>query len=122
MRVLVYKKASYEKTGNSMAGKSKVKITVLRKLSSKEIFGNNPPLGKNVNPCPVFEVGQKFIVGEDGEMPEGFCHWAWNDMYKVVTALRYGATWELGNEHKAAPTVHCCTDGLRPVIFKLERI
>jgi len=105
-----------------MAGKSKVRITVLKKLSSKEIFGENPPLGENVNACPVFEVGQEFMVSEDGGMPEGFCHWAWNDMYKVVTALRYGANWEQGTKKKGAPTVHCCTDGLRPVIFKLERV
>lgn len=104
-----------------MAGKSEVRITVLKKLNSKEIFGDNPPLGEDVRACPVFEVDQEFIVGKDGEMPEGFCHWAWNDLYKVITALRYGATWEPEEEETGA-TVHCCTDGLRPVIFKLERI
>ena len=105
-----------------MAERRKVRIVVLKKLSSKEIFGDSPPLGKDVKACPVFEVDQEFIVGEDGEMPEGFCHWAWNDLYKVVTALRYGANWELETKNEKAPTVHCCTDGLRPVIFKLERI
>lgn len=105
-----------------MTGKSKIRITVLKKLNSKDIFGDSPPLGKNVKACPVYEVGQEFVVGEDGEMPKGFCHWAWNDLYKVVTALRYGATWEPGTKEKGAPAVHCCTDGLRPVIFNLERI
>lgn len=105
-----------------MVGKSKVGITVLKKLGSEEIFGDNPPLGKNVKACPVFEVGQEFIVSEDGEMPKGFCHWAWNDIYKVVTALRHGANWDLRTKEKGAPTIHCCTDGLRPVIFKLKRV
>jgi uncharacterized repeat protein (TIGR04076 family) len=105
-----------------MAKKSKVKITVLRKLNSTEIFGGDPPLGRSVNACPVFEVEQEFIVGKDGEMPKGFCHWAWNDLYKVVTALRFGVNWEPETGEKGAPTVHCCTDGLRPVIFKLERV
>ena len=105
-----------------MAGKSKVRIKVLKRLNSKEIFGNNPPLGENVKACPVYEVDQEFIVSEDGEMPKGFCHWAWNDLYKVVTALRYGVNWEPETKKKGAPTVHCCTDGLRPVIFKLERV
>ena len=105
-----------------MARKSEVRITVLKKLSSREIFGDNPPLGRNVKACPVYEVGQEFIVGEDGDMPEGFCHWAWNDLYKIVTALRHGVKWEPEAEEKGAPTVHCCTDGLRPVIFKLERV
>jgi uncharacterized repeat protein (TIGR04076 family) len=105
-----------------MVAKSKVRIEVLKKLDSQELFGDKPPLGVNVQACPMFDIGQEFIVGEDGEMPEGFCHWAWNDLYKVVTALRYGVNWELGKEENGAPTVHCCTDGLRPVIFKLERI
>ncbi len=105
-----------------MVGKSKVRIKVLRKLDSQEIFGDDPPLGENVKACPMYEVDQEFIVGEDGEMPEGFCHWAWNDLYKVVTALRYGVNWEPETKKTGAPTVHCCTDGLRPVIFKLERV
>lgn len=105
-----------------MVADSEVKITVLRKLSSKLVFGDNPPLGKKAKPCPVFEVGQEFIVGKDGEMPKEFCHWAWNDLYKVVVALGYGANWEPGTNEKGSPTIHCCTDGLRPVIFKLERI
>lgn len=105
-----------------MAEKSEVRITVLKKLSSQEIFGDNAPLRKIAKACPVFEVGQLFIVGEDGEMPKGFCHWAWNDIYKVVTALRYGANWESETKEKGSPSVHCCTDGLRPVIFKLERV
>ncbi|UCG37015.1 MAG: TIGR04076 family protein [Candidatus Bathyarchaeota archaeon] len=104
-----------------MTGKEEVRITVLRKLASKEIFGGKPPLGQTIEACPVFKVGQQFVVDEGGEMPRGFCHWAWNDLYKVVTALRYGANWETGAKEKGAPTVHCCTDGLRPVIFKLER-
>lgn len=103
-------------------GKSKVGVTVLKKLSSEGIFGENPPLGKKAKPCPVFEVGQEFVVSEDGEMPKGFCHWAWNDLYKVVTALRYGVNWDSGTKAKGAATIHCCTDGLRPVIFKLERV
>jgi uncharacterized repeat protein (TIGR04076 family) len=105
-----------------MVGQNKVRITVLKKMSSTDIFGDGPPLGKMVQACPVFEVGEEHIVGEGGEMPKEFCHWAWNDLYKVVTALRYGARWATGTRDKGAPTVHCCTDGLRPVIFKLERV
>jgi len=105
-----------------MVEKSSVRITVLKKLSSKELFGDKPPLGKDAKACPMFEVDQEFIVSEDGGMPEGFCHWAWNDLYKVMTALRHGVIWEPGEKNKGAPTIHCCTDGLRPVIFKLERV
>ncbi len=101
-----------------MVNKGKVKITVLKKLSTKEIFGDNPPMGKAKGACVEFDTGQEFVVGEDGNMPEGFCHWAWNDMYKVVTTLMYGGSF---SEKKDTAIVRCCTDGLRPVVFKLER-
>jgi uncharacterized repeat protein (TIGR04076 family) len=102
-----------------MVKKSKVKITILKKLSSRDIFGDSPPMGQATEACRQFDVGQEFIVGEDGGMPEGFCHWAWNDIYKVVTTLMYGGSF---SGKKDTPIVRCCTDGLRPVIFKLERI
>jgi uncharacterized repeat protein (TIGR04076 family) len=102
-----------------MVKTSKVKITVLKKLSSRDIFGDSPPMRQATEACGQFEVGQEFIVSEDGGMPEGFCHWAWNDVYKVVTTLMFGGSF---SEKKDAPIVRCCTDGLRPVIFKLERI
>ena len=102
-----------------MVKKSRVKMTILKKLSSRDIFGDNPPTGQVTEACRQFDVGQEFIVGEDGGMPEGFCHWAWNDIYKVVTTLMYGGSF---SGKKDTPIVRCCTDGLRPVIFKLERI
>ena len=103
-----------------MAGKSAVSITVLKKLDSEEIFGDNPPLGKRVEACPVYEVGQKFIVGDDGEMPKGFCHWAWNDLYKAVITLRFGGNFPWTKEKGTG--VFCCTDGFRPVIFEIRRM
>ena len=104
-----------------MVDKNKVKITVLKKLDTKEIFGENAPLGESLEACGQFDLDQEFIVSEDGKMPEGFCHWAWNDIYKVVTTLRFGGSFSR-IEEKGNSIVRCCTDGLRPVIFKLERI
>lgn len=95
-----------------------VKITILKTLSSKDLFGDAPPMGVVREACSVFKAGQEFIV-EDGKMPEGFCTWAWNDIYGVVTALRFGANFERGERGTA---ISCCTDGLRPVIFELRRI
>jgi len=110
----------FHEIGDFMVNKGKVKITVLKKLSTKEIFGDNPPMGEALEACGQFDTGQEFVVGEDGRMPEGFCHWAWNDMYKVVTTLRYGGSFS--EKKKETAIVRCCTDGLRPVIFKLERV
>ena len=119
--IRIIKKQGQGKIGDFMVERNKVKITVLKKLNTKEIFGDSPPLGEALEACGQFNVGQEFIVGEDGRMPEGFCHWAWNDMYKVVTTLRYGGSFSRMKE-KGTSIVRCCTDGLRPVIFKLERI
>jgi len=103
-----------------MAESSKVKITVLKTTDSKQIFGDNPPLGHAIEACGVYEEGQEFTVSEEGGMPEGFCPWAWNDIYKVVITLMYGGNFPWMEEKGTMVT--CCTDGFRPVIFELRRI
>ncbi len=108
------------KVGDFMTDRGKLKITVLKKMDTKEIFGDNPPFGKNVEACGQFEVGQEFVVGEDGRMPEGFCHWAWNDIYKVVITLMFGGDFPWMNEK--GTSISCCTDGFRPVIFEIKRV
>jgi uncharacterized repeat protein (TIGR04076 family) len=45
-------------------------------------------------------------------MPEGFCGWAWADIQKLVYGMARGGQ---------KVFVTCCTDGYRPVVFKLER-
>ena len=104
-----------------MVERSKLKITVLKKTDTKQILGDNHPDGQAIQACSMFEEGQEFIVGEGGDMPEGFCHWAWDDLYKVITTLMYGGDFPWMNK-AAGTSVSCCTDGLRPVIFKIERI
>jgi len=103
-----------------MVESSRLKITVLKKTASKQIFGDNPPMGQAMEACSVFKEGQEFIVGEDGRMPEGFCHWAWNDINKKVITLRYGGNFPWMKEKGSS--VSCCTDGFRPVIFEIRRI
>lgn len=106
--------------GDFMAEKSKVKITVLKKLNTRDVFGDSPPSDQFSEACSAFEEGQEFIVGDEGGMPEGFCYWAWNDLFTVVAMLRYGAG--VSKKGKETPKVRCCTDGLRPVVFSIERI
>ncbi|MFX0068910.1 MAG: TIGR04076 family protein [Candidatus Hodarchaeota archaeon] len=106
--------------GDFMAEKSKVKITVLKRLNTRDVFGDSPPPDQFSEACSAFEEGQEFIVGDEGGMPEGFCYWAWNDLFTVVAMLRYGAG--VSKKGKETPKVRCCTDGLRPVVFSIERI
>lgn len=96
----------------------KCKITVLKTSLFRDLADANG-LGPDYGPCPVFKEGQTFITGGifGNDIPEGFCHMAWQALVMPVNVLIGGGK-VLGfdEEHIA-----CCTDGLRPVVFKLER-
>ncbi|MBW1696557.1 MAG: TIGR04076 family protein [Deltaproteobacteria bacterium] len=97
-----------------------VKITVVKKLNNKELFGDNPPLEfTGAALCDRFEEGQEFICKE-GQYPEGFCSWAFADIQRDIVHLRFGGDFPWIKEKGAI--LSSCTDGARPVIFKLERI
>lgn len=94
----------------------KVRITVLRKTFNEDLAERYTE-GDPWHPCDVFDEGETFV--SDGLMPEGFCSWAWADILKYVVTLARGGDM-LGL--KAGTFVTCCTDGFRPVFFKLERL
>ena len=95
---------------------AKVKITVLRRLCHQDLLGRYAE--SLWEPCERLAEDQEF-VSEGVNMPPGFCSWAWADIQKYVMTLARGGNF-LGV--KAGVYVTCCTDGFRPVIFKLERI
>jgi len=104
-----------------MAERHKVKITVLRRFSPSEVFKKSPVTPINpLKACELFRDGQDFVVGEDLKMPEGFCTSAWNSIYGSVRILAFDGNLPWYKEKGTA--INCCIDGLRPVIFKLERI
>ncbi|MCP4543541.1 MAG: TIGR04076 family protein [Chloroflexi bacterium] len=95
----------------------KCKITVLKKAFDQDLADE---YCLPTSPCSKFTKGQEFIV-ERGERPEDFCDWAWNDLNKVWVALRHRG--DFGGWMKNEKSlVECCTDGIRPVVFKLEYI
>jgi uncharacterized repeat protein (TIGR04076 family) len=53
-------------------------------------------------------------------MPHGFCPTAWIALSSNIRLLSYGCNFPWIKEEGV--TINCCTDGLRPVIFKIERI
>jgi uncharacterized repeat protein (TIGR04076 family) len=101
----------------------KVKITVIKKFSPKDIFGEEKsyPDGRKMNTCPHFEVGQEIIIPTIySDQPEEFkCSWGWNDLFKDISVLSCGGDFR-HTEPKVTYTA--CRDGMKPVIFKLERI
>lgn len=95
-----------------------VKITVLKKIRTDEIYDEFA--SESATPsCALVEVGEEF-VSKNMSMPEGFCSWAWADIQRDVVHLALGGDFPWMKEK--GKMVSSCTDGLRPVIFKLERI
>ncbi len=97
----------------------KVKITVVKKIDNRDIFGDEPPLEFTTPPqCDALEVGQEFICGIS--CPQGFCSWAYADIQRDIIHLLFGGNFPWMKEE--GTILSCCTDGVRPVIFKLERV
>ena len=98
------------------------KITVLKKMLNREIAEDYRNPSAEISTCPFFSVGQEFIVEDLGEKPESFpCGWAWNDIHKIVLSLMSGGGF--GEWMKETNTyIACCTDGIKPVVFKVERL
>jgi uncharacterized repeat protein (TIGR04076 family) len=102
--------------------KKKVKIKVLKIFSPEEVF-ENPPVEhvEPWGPCPMFEEGQEIIVNEAGGMPEGFCASAWVTLWDKVRTLSMGGIFPYFKDREDT-IISCCSDGLRPVVFQLERM
>ena len=97
-----------------------VKITVVKKVHNRDMFGDSPPVGFTAVPeCDKVEMGQEFI-SEEGKCPPGFCSWAFADIQRDIAHLRFGGNFPWIKE--PGKMLACCTDGVRPVVFKLERI
>lgn len=102
----------------------KVKITVLERLGLREKLAEKTTLPDQAPPCKCdkFEDGQEIIyqLGASG-VPDGFCDWAWNDIFKDILAVCSRASMAPESERAhVEPAFTCCTDGYRPVIFKIE--
>ncbi len=105
-------KTSKEEEGiENIQEKLRCRITVLKKIFNEDLY-QQYPYGA-ASPCGRFEEGQVFITDNRWDPPEGFCHWAWGDLRPIIQSIHAG---------HSVTMISCCTDGLRPVTFKLERI
>lgn len=99
----------------------KCKITVLKTTLDQELAAKYGVEG--LKACPMMQEGQVFYA--DYAKPEGFCDEAWKAIYQYVfalshsdgTGLFYYGDWI----RKPGVAIVSCNDGLRPVIFKIER-
>lgn len=97
----------------------KVKITVLERTYNEKLAKEYGI--ENLPKCPLHPEGQVFIYS--GGKPAGLCDEAWTCFEKYVFALSHEVKEFWGDWIPSADiTVNSCNDGLRPVIFKLEKL
>ena len=79
----------------------KVKITVVKRLSRKDIHGDEDPgcSAELTDLCPAFTEGQEFVISsESAGEPEGFCSGAWADIFRHTRVLLWGGHYPWMNE------------------------
>ncbi len=96
----------------------KYKITVLQVTFNEQIARSY--CQDWLGPCPVFTVGQEFAFDSPWEMPANFCSTAWGDIFKNVQTICLGG--DFPSTRRRGVNISCCADGVRPVIFKIERL
>lgn len=98
---------------------AKCKITVLRRMYNEDLaqeYCSHPER------CSIFREGQVFLL-DTPKKPLEFCDEAWAVINHYVFAFINGGGAFYNNWMKNENTmIACCNDGVRPVIFKLERI
>ena len=100
---------------------TKVKISVVKSFSKKDVFGDELPDGLKgpLDVCDTHRPGQEFFFDGSG-CPEGICPWAFADIFRDILHLWTGGDFPWVG--KPGVMYSACTDGKKPVIFKLERV
>ena len=101
---------------HAQSRRRKVKITVVRR---SEVDAAPLTLVAPLGRCDLFADGQEFLI-VDGRMPERFCQSAWITLYPDIETLAWGGEFPWYQEKGVA--LRSCKDGVRPVVFKLERV
>jgi len=98
---------------------TKCKITVLKRCFEEELAKEYGV--KGLGKCPLHKDGEVFYA--DYAKPENFCDEAWKAIYQYVFALSHGCGTFYYKDwiEKPGVAICSCNDGLRPVIFKVER-
>ncbi len=87
-----------------------VRITVLKHAVQQDMQKYTK---SEIRPCTAVRDGQEFTAEQPFSKPAGMCDWAWADMRPMIPFVFFG---------RMEQTVVCCTDGFRPVFFRLERL
>ena len=101
---------------------NRIKITVLKKVYFDDIAAENlsdEMKNEGHGICNIFKEEQEFFLSNPDDMPKGFCPWAWADLHRDVVAMLTGSQMKWNKDGVA---ISCCTDGYRPVVFRIERV
>jgi uncharacterized repeat protein (TIGR04076 family) len=101
-----------------MMSEHNVRITVIKKVRTGEILKEYGASTVEAE-CPAMKEGAEY-TSTASKIPQGFCGWAWADIQRDIAILAFGGDFPWIK--KKGTMISCCTDGLRPVIFKLERV
>ncbi len=98
-----------------------VKITVLKREFFPDLAEEYLAEGAAAGACPIQKAGDEFLYTGGAEKPDGLCPWAWIDLYSSILTLYSG-----GDENEwykdGGTRIICCTDGVRPVVYRLELV
>lgn len=102
----------------------KVRITVLKRALFEDIcneYGADAFLERGgCAPCRLFSDGQQFVLEHGLLKPDDFCSDAWADIrHELMVIINGGNRPYVGPEGTA---IVCCTDAMKPVLFKIERM
>ena len=97
-----------------MAIEHKCKITVLECKCYKD-YQEKYLADPNSGPCPCFKPGDEFLLERNGSRDD-FA------ISRYVYAALQGGSIMKGWTNDEKMMIACCSDGTRPVIFKIERI
>ncbi len=103
----------------------KVRITVLKRAVYTDLqdeYLDRGAFPQGYGPCQNMKDGQTFVIeGFFPEKPDDFhCEGAWSDIQRKLMTVMYGG--DLPWVKQPGTAVASCTDGLRPVSFKIERL
>lgn len=95
-----------------------VKITVLKQLDMGDLFKEYA--ADTVDPICFMCQDKRTYISRGLRAPPDFCGWAWGDLQRDAAHLAMGADFPWMKQ--PGTIISTCTDGLRPVVFKLERL
>jgi uncharacterized repeat protein (TIGR04076 family) len=100
----------------------KIKINAMRVFTFENLFGDDVPEyfpSSTPSQCGQHKPGEAFIR-TGTKCPEDLCNWAYGDMRREINHLLRGGDFSwIGRKGVAYSS---CTDGLRNIVFKIERI